>query len=130
MLRRLAFLWLCLLAFGATPAAAQQGDVQTSWRLLDYLAVDYPGAVRDGRVVSASEYKEMSEFAGSVRERLGALPQKPAKGRLVAGADALKAAIARKAAPEEVATLAHGLAAQLIAAYPVPLAPKSIPGAA
>jgi high-affinity iron transporter len=129
MFRRLALLWLCLLAF-ATPAAAQQGDVQTSWRLLDYLAVDYPGAVRDGRVVSASEYKEMSEFAGSVRDRLGALPQKPDKGRLVTGAEALKAAIARKASPGEVATLAHGLAAQLIAAYPVPLAPKVIPDAA
>jgi high-affinity iron transporter len=129
MFRCLALLWLCLLAF-ATPAAAQQGDVQTSWRLLDYLAVDYPGAVRDGRVVSASEYKEMSEFAGSVGERIGGLPQKPEKARLISGADALKAAIARKAAPEDVARLAHGLAAQLIAAYPVPLAPKSIPDAA
>jgi high-affinity iron transporter len=131
MVRRLAPLILCLLALlGATPAAAQQADVQTSWRLLDYLAVDYPGAVRDGRVVSASEYKEMSEFAGSVRERLGALPQKPARARLVGAAEALQAAIARKAAPAEVATLAHNLAAQLIAAYPVPLAPKGIPDAA
>jgi high-affinity iron transporter len=129
MLRRVALLCLCLFAF-ATPAVAQQGDVQTSWRLLDYLAVDYPGAVRGGRVVSASEYKEMSEFAGSVRERIGGLPDKPAKPKLVAGADGLRAAIARKAAPEEVATLAHGLAAQLIAVYPVPLAPKAIPDAA
>ncbi|MEA3032447.1 MAG: high-affinity iron transporter [Sphingomonadales bacterium] len=129
MFRRLALLWLCLLAF-ATPAAAQQGDVQTSWRLLDYLAVDYPGAVRDGRVISASEYKEMGEFAASVGERIGGLPQKPEKARLAAGADALKAAIARKAEPDDVARLAHGLAAQLIAAYPVPLAPKSIPDAA
>jgi high-affinity iron transporter len=129
MFRRLALFWLCLLAF-ATPAAAQQGDVQTSWRLLDYLAVDYPGAVRGGRVVSASEYKEMGEFAGSVRERIGALPDKPAKAKLVAGAEALKAAIGRKAAPDEVATLAHGLAARLIAVYPVPLAPKAIPDVA
>src|SRR3954467_63804 len=98
MFRRSALLWLCLLAFAA-PAAAQQGDVQTSWRLLDYLAVDYPGAVRDGRVVSASEYKEMSEFAGSVRDRLAALPEKPGKAGLVAGAEALRTAIGRKAAP-------------------------------
>src|SRR3954468_17252677 len=119
MLRRLAFLLLCLFAFGATPAAAQQGDVQTSWRLLDYLAVDYPGAVRDGRVVSASEYKEMSEFAGSVRDRLAALPEKPGKAGLVAGAEALRTAIGRKAAPAEVAALAHQLAARLIAVYPV-----------
>jgi high-affinity iron transporter len=131
MLRRLSLLLLGLLALlAAAPAAAQQGDVQTSWRLLDYLAVDYPGAVRDGRVISASEYKEMGEFAGSVRERLAALPEKPGKAALVSGADALKAAIARKAAPAEVAALAHQLAARLIAVYPVPLAPKSIPDAA
>src|ERR1043165_2473301 len=112
MLRRFAPWLLGLLALiVASPAAAQQGDVQTSWRLLDYLAVDYPGAVQGGRVVSASEYKEMGEFAGSVGERIGALPQKPEKARLVAGAEALKAAIAGKAAPDDVARLAHGLAA-------------------
>jgi high-affinity iron transporter len=38
--------------------------VQTTWRLLDYLAVDYPGAVRDGRIVSQAEYDEMREFLG------------------------------------------------------------------
>src|SRR4051812_6180508 len=128
MVPRLAPLLICLLAMlGAAPASAQQADVQTSWRLLDYVAVDYPGAVKDGRIVSASEYKEMAEFAGSVRERIGALPEKPAKARLVAGADGLKAAVARKAAPAEVASLAHTLAGQLIAAYPVPLAPRSMP---
>src|SRR5215213_7764405 len=124
MLRRLAPLFLCLFALlGAAPAAAQASDVQTSWRLLDYIAVDYPGAVQGGRIVSAAEYKEMAEFAGSVRERIGALPARPAKARLAAGADGLRSAIARKAAPAEVAGLAHALAADLIAAYPVPLAP-------
>ncbi|MEA3063854.1 MAG: high-affinity iron transporter [Sphingomonadales bacterium] len=128
MFRRLAPLLLCLLAFlAAAPAAAQQADVQTSWRLLDYIAVDYPGAVQGGKVVSAAEYKEMAEFAGSVRERIGALPPTPAKARLTAASDGLQGAIGRKAAPAEVARLAHGLAADLIRAYPVPLAPKTMP---
>jgi high-affinity iron transporter len=129
MLRRCATLLLFLLLAlgGALPAAAQQQDVQTSWRLLDYLAVDYPGAVQGGRVVSASEYKEMTEFAGSVRDRIAGLPARPAKPQLVAGADALKAAIAAKAAPAEVERLAHGLGARLIAVYPVPLAPRTLP---
>jgi high-affinity iron transporter len=128
MIRRLVPLLICLLALlGAAPAFAQQADVQTSWRLLDYVAVDYPGAVKDGQIVSPPEYKEMAEFAGSVRERIGALPDRPAKARLVVGADGLKAAVGRKADPAEVASLAHGLAGQLIAAYPVPLAPRSMP---
>jgi high-affinity iron transporter len=128
MLRRLAPLILCLIALlGAAPAAAQAGDVQTSWRLLDYIAVDYPGAVQGGRVVSEAEYKEMVEFAGSVRERIGALPANPAKARLTAETDRLQSAVRRKSAPGEVAKLAHALAADLIAAYPVPLAPRTLP---
>lgn len=130
MVRRPLILLLLLLLglAGGGPAAAQpQQDVQTGWRLLDYLAVDYPGAVRDGQVVSASEYKEMTEFAASVRERIGALPARPAKPGLVAGADALASAIARKAPPAEVEKRAHGLGAQLLAAYPVPLAPRALP---
>jgi high-affinity iron transporter len=131
MLSRLALFFLSIAAaLAATPAAAQQAEVQTTWRLLDYVAVDYPGAVRDGRVISAAEYEEMVEFAGSVRERLAGLPAKPEKASLVAGAEALKAAVARKAPPPEVAKLAHGLAARLIAVYPVPLAPRQIPDAA
>jgi high-affinity iron transporter len=128
MFRPLAPIILCLLALiGASPAAAQATEVQTSWRLLDYIAVDYPGAVKDGRIVSAAEYKEMTEFAGSVSERIAALPAKAAKARLAAGADALRSAIGRKASSAEVAGLAHALGADLIAAYPVPLAPKTMP---
>jgi high-affinity iron transporter len=128
MFARFAPLLLCLIAcLGAAPAAAQNAEVQTTWRLLDYVAVDYREAVRDGRVVNEGEYKEMAEFTASVRERLAALPEKPVKAQLVAGASALQAAVARKAAPPEIEKQARGLAARLIAAYPVPLAPRRMP---
>jgi high-affinity iron transporter len=120
----LALLAACLFA---APAAAQGGGVETSWRLLDYIAVDYREAVQGGKIVNPAEYKEMEEFSASVRERLGQLPDKPAKSRLIAGADALRAAIAAKAAPEDIAGRARGLAAALLAAYPVPLAPQQAP---
>jgi high-affinity iron transporter len=127
MFRHLAPL-LCLLALlGAAPAAAQNAEVQTAWRLLDYIAVDYREAVRDGRIVNDGEYKEMGEFTASVRERLAALPEKPVKAKLVADAASLQAAVARKAAPPEIERQARGLAAQLIGAYPVPLAPRRMP---
>jgi high-affinity iron transporter len=128
MIRRLAPLFLCLLALlGAAPAAAQQSEVQTTWRLLDYVAVDYREAVQGGRIVNDGEYKEMAEFTASVRERLAALPEKPAKASLVEGAAQLQAAVARKSAPADIENRARGLAARLIAAYPVPLAPRQMP---
>src|SRR5688500_13642128 len=69
----------------------------------------------------------MGEFRASVRERIAALPDKPVKAKLVAGAAELQSAVARKAAPPEIEKQARGLAAQLIGAYPVPLAPRRMP---
>ena len=107
--------------------AADPNDVQTAWRLLDYVAVDYEGAVDRGRIKSASEYAEMKEFAGSVSSRLAALPIKPERAALISGAARLQGLIVRQRSPQEVSALAHGLAADLLQAYPVPLAPTAPP---
>lgn len=111
----------------ASAAEVSAPSAQVAWRLLDYLAVDYSGAVADGQVVSASEYAEMKEFSGSVRQRLAALPPTPAQPKLLSEADDLVAAISRKAPPSEVADRAHTLGAELLAAYPTPLAPVKAP---
>lgn len=117
---------LLLLAFAA-PARADDAAVQTAWRLLDYVAVDYRGAVADGRVISTAEYAEMREFSASVTARLGALPANPARAALVGEARQLEAAVVRKAPPAEVDRMARSLAGRLLAAYPVPLAPAAAP---
>lgn len=116
---------LTLLCAG--PVWAKDADVQTTWRLLDYVAVDYGGAVSGGRVVSTSEFAEMNEFAGQIVSRLGQLPDKPAKAGLIRSANQLRASVAAKAEPSTVALQARSLAAALLAAYPVPLAPTSMP---
>jgi high-affinity iron transporter len=128
MLRRLLLSFAIFLA-AALPASAsaQANDVETAWRLLDYVAVDYAGAVRDGKVVSTSEYAEMREFSGSVGEKIAALPVKPAKAELVGESARFMALIERKAAPQEVAAAARALGAHLLSAYPVPLGPKQAP---
>ena len=110
-------------AQGATPAA----EVQTSWRLLDYIAVDYREAVRGGRVVNPAEYREMVEFSASVGQRLAALPARPQRASLVSEAAALERAIAAKREPADIAGLSRKLADRLLAAYPVPLAPTAVP---
>ena len=123
------FRWLLPLLLLALPMPARADDaaVQTAWRLLDYVAVDYRGAVADGRVISQAEYDEMREFSASVATRLGALPAHPRRAALVGEARRLEAAVARKAPPAEVGGLARALAGHLLAAYPVPLAPSVAP---
>ncbi len=124
--RLLAPLFLLLIVLPVT-ARADTAAVQTTWRLLDYIAVDYRGAVADGRVISPGEYAEMREFSASVTQRLGALPAHPDKARLVTDARALQAAIGRMAPPAEIDRTARDLGRRLLAAYPVPLAPATMP---
>src|SRR5437868_5257424 len=131
MLRRLiACLGLVLTAAAVSPAlaaAAGPTNIQTTWQLLDYVAVDYGGAVRGGKVISASEYAEMREFSGSAVDKISALPPGPGKQPLVAESRRFKALIDTKASPAEVASAAHALGRHLLAAYPVPLGPKQPP---
>ena len=127
-------LWTILatiaLAIGlVTPvlADASDDDVQTAWRLLDYVAVDYRGAVADGQVKSAQEYAEMTEFSGAVEAKISALPASGVRASLITEAKAFRGMVARKAAPDDVAKAAQALGTHLLAAYPVPLAPTKTP---
>lgn len=117
---------LLALAFSGA-ARAETGDVEVTWRLLDYVAVDYAGAVSHGVVSSPSEYAEQKEFAATIAAKLAALPPKPERQALLTQAANLQRAIDGKAEAERVAEIAHGLAAALLAAYPVPLAPNKVP---
>ena len=112
------------------PALANDADVQTTWRLLDYVAVDYAGAVSAGKVTSEAEFAEMNEFSAQVVARLTQLPPNGARPALLSDARRLQAAIAGRSEPAEVAAQSRKLAQALLAAYPVPLAPSAIPDVA
>jgi high-affinity iron transporter len=91
------------------------------------MSVDYSGAVSNGKIVSQSEYAEMREFAGSVRQRIAALPPNPAKAQLLSKADAFVAAVDSKQSPETIRASAEDLGNGLLKAYPVTLSPSKVP---
>lgn len=125
----LVMMLACIGGLSSRPAIAQSAatDAQTVWRLLDYIAVDYEGAVSGGKVISAAEYVEMTEFAGTVRRGISDLPDKSARASLEKTAGEIEALIAAKAEPAFVAARSRQLASRLLATYPVPLAPLSFP---
>ena len=120
---------LLLWGISALPARAEDAPatVPQTWQMLDYLATDYAGAVKNGAVISASEYAEMREFTSTARSRIGALPPTATRPALMKQADTLVASVDAKAAPAQVATQAHALADALLQAYPVPTAPEHAP---
>jgi high-affinity iron transporter len=94
--------------------APDGGDAQRLVSLVDYIAGDYPMAVRDGAVVSPAEYDEQLTFAADARRLAGQLlggqpsPDDPLLGhlaevdaRLRARAPAASVAEACRAAREE-----------------------------
>lgn len=129
MLRGGLFLAVLMGSATTTVAIAQEAGptVPQTWQMLDYLATDYAGAVKDGAVLSASEYAEMREFTATARQRLQSLPLTAATPALLAQADRLIASVEAKAPPAQVAQEAHGLADALLQAYPVPTAPDHAP---
>ena len=124
---------ILLLAMALSPARAQSDAsdpatyVPQTWQMLDYLAADYPGAVKHGEVVSASEYDEMREFARHARDRVNALPPSSATPALHEQADKLVALIDAKAPEADVSRQAHALTDTLLQAYPIPTAPGKLP---
>lgn len=126
--------WLAVIAgcFLLTSAALAQpaspeADAKQLWQLLDYVAVDYGGAVDKGAVVSDGEYAEMLDFTDNANKQVLALPPHATKAALVIAVGKLRSAVERKADGAEVARLAHSANALLIGAYPIPVAPKILP---
>jgi high-affinity iron transporter len=121
--------WLCFLgaAVAQTPSSGPEEGPRQLWQLLDYVAVDYGGAVEKGAVVSESEYAEMRDFTANAVTQARTLPAHPSKEAVIAAAAKLQEAVTNKADGADVTRLAHEAEALLIAAYPMPVAPKALP---
>lgn len=115
-----------LLAFLiALSALAHAGDPADDARrivaILDYVATDYGGAVRDGVVLNEGEYAEQTGFVEDAARIAASLP--PSKLDTVAGMAALQEDVARLAPAASVAADAAHLRAGLVEAYGVSLVP-------
>ena len=124
---RFAAVLLILLSAPALAADAEVETVPTTWRLLDYVAVDYRGAVKGGQVLSQPEYGEMLEFTAAVDRHLHELPRNKALPGLISASSALQAAVKNKEEPDVIASRARRLGADLVEAFPVPMAPTRTP---
>lgn len=127
-LRALALLACLYLPLTPVQAAAEaQASVPAILHILDYMAVDYPGVIKNGQVVNAAEFEEQTEFAGQVGALMARLPDNPARARLMHEAQTLAQAVASRAPGEQVARQARAMYADLIRAYDVITAPGRAP---
>ncbi len=125
--RRRTVLFMLLLAL---PALAHGAAAERLLHMLDYIGVDYPATVADGKVVNQSEYREQAEFAAQLVQMVEALPAKPGREALRAGVQSLSENIAAKRPGAEIRQQTEELRAQVVQLYGVATAPRRAPNVA
>ncbi len=115
------------LVLGLVLTGLVQADVQTLLQLVDYMGVDYAGAVENGQVVNEFEYTEMGEFAGRIQTEISQLEQTAASPELNTLSQQLASAVTAMADPSVIAGLTQTIRELLMTNYNIVLTPKGIP---
>ncbi|MGB5606264.1 MAG: cytochrome c/FTR1 family iron permease, partial [Gammaproteobacteria bacterium] len=102
-------------------------DLARLVQLIDYIGVDYRGAIAGGQVINAAEYEEMQDFARSVVEQTAQLPPGDLRAQLQTGATTLARLVDQREAPATVAAAAATLRHGLIDSYAIKVVPRKAP---
>lgn len=121
---RISAFLLTLLMFVSQPLWA---STQQLLQLIDYVGVDYAGAVTDGQVVNQGEYAEMADFAAGIAQQINDLPQHSIKSDLQANAQRLLALIKQKSSARQIKQLSLQMHQAIIDAYQITVVPRTPP---
>ena len=109
------------------PALFAASPLQRLQQLVDYVGVDYPGAVVDGKVENSVEYEEMLDFAGTVLNLSKALPESSQREAVVKSAVELQQAVMRKADASQVTAITGKMRKMFLTGFALPVLPGRVP---
>jgi len=116
---------LIFLLFSSATLASV--DTSRFVQLIDYIGVDYPGAVENGQIISAAEYEEMQEFSATVLQHARQLAAQAPSADLVPAATQLQALIARRANADKIAQITSMLRQTTLQHFNIVVIPRSAP---
>lgn len=125
MLKINRFLLLCLVLVSLAVQAAPNKAFLL--QMLDYVAVDYPEAVEQARVINQAEYQEMIDFADTIGDLIRQLDDKPVRSELVGQAGQLRQLIDEKASATDIASLVTLMRKGIIDNYRISVVPRQAP---
>jgi high-affinity iron transporter len=121
-------LWIVSVLLFSRLSAAAEVSPRLLIHLLDYVALDYVGAVDDkGKVLSELEYGEMQEFTKTILESARSLDAQILGADTVAQLENLQGRVLAKAPPAEVAQIARAAQGQILARARIEVSPKRWP---
>ncbi|GMR01501.1 MAG: cytochrome c/FTR1 family iron permease [Gammaproteobacteria bacterium] len=118
-----AFLFLFLMFFARPSLAGTQQLLQ----LIDYVGVDYSGAVIDGQVANKAEYDEMLDFTAGISQQLADLPEHNIKAELLKDIQTLSLWVQQKESAEKIRQLTAQMHHKIINAYQIMVVPRTQP---
>jgi len=129
-MKALAYLLLASLFVFTKPLMA---DTQQLLQLIDYVGVDYRGAVVNGKVINKAEYAEMLDFSAGISQQLLDLPE-PAtsssdkvKSELVEQSKTLSLWVEKKESADKISQLTSQMHQKIITAYQIKVVPRKQP---
>lgn len=111
-------------------SASFEPNVRRLVSLVDYIAGDYPEAVRDGQVVNPDEYSEMQDFARGAATEFGVIKgslQPEVADSVQKQFVSLETLIAAKADVEAIRPVIRGIKSRILARGLVATSPRSLP---
>lgn len=118
-----AYLFMALMLI-SKPLLA---DTQQLLQLIDYVGVDYSGAVEDARIVNEAEYAEMLDFTAGISQQLADLPEHSVKTELIEQTKTLAFWVQQKESAEKIRQLTAQMHHNIINAYKIVVVPRSQP---
>ncbi len=128
-MKAVAYFFLTLFLIFSQPLKA---DTQQLLQLIDYVGVDYAGAVDDGKVVNEAEYAEMLDFTAGISQQLIDLPEPEIssgniKSELVEHSKTLSLWVQQKESAKKVNQLTSQMHHKIITAYQIVVVPRKQP---
>ena len=124
-MKRLLAVVLSLLVLPALAVASP--DLPKLVQMIDYVGVDYRGAVENGEIVNQAEYVEMQDFTTAIADLVKQLPAIDTRADLLATATELRQRVEQRQSPDSVAALASKLRRELIGSFNILVVPRRAP---
>jgi len=114
------------------PSSRDGSDAQRLSAIVDYMGSDYAGAVRNGEIISRSEYEEQQRFAADARRLGGEIVGASTREQdpLLRELSRLEGLVGAKASPAAVAEAARETRELIVTRFHPPAAPPERPSLA
>ncbi len=123
-MKKIYMMLFFLFCFSSAQGASTLQQMQ---QLVDYVGVDYPGAVIQGKVQNQVEYDEMLDFAGTISELAKNLPMSDVRETVQKEVFLLKDLVVKKASAKQVSRTTGSIRQLLIDGYDLSVVPGKLP---